>query len=188
MVPKITTVTPPRDIDVINDPFLQNKTPIADPTLGWLVDILIGVSDTDDCITGRTLKSESTLVHATPTIFGWTIVAPLGHDKPQPVLKVQIKEDSLQQSLEKLWELDQVPESLLMSADDQRASEHFHDTDEVQSDGKVMALKRFHQKERSLKQKGILDQFKSIVNEYIELDHADQIPKAEIDDPRPSVY
>jgi len=85
------------------------------------------------------------------------------------VLKVQIKEGSFQHSIEKLWELDHVPESSLISADDMRELEHFHDIHDGQSDGryavklqrppnfpvlgnsKAMALKRFYQKELFLK-------------------------------------
>ena len=168
LVPKITTSTPPLSpIAILTDPLLQDKAPVADPSLGGKVDILLGAHHTDLCITGPTVMSESTLVHATPTIFGRTIVAPLDSVKPQPVLKIEIKEDTLQQSIQKLLELEQIPATSTLSSDDQRAVEQFQDTYRVQSDGryvvklprpphprelgdsKAMATKRFHQNERT---------------------------------------
>ena len=39
-----------------------------------------------------------------------------------------------------------------------------------------MAIKLFKQNERSLRRKGLLNQFEDVVNEYIELDRSEPVP------------
>ena len=103
LVPKITTSTPPLSpIAILTDPLLQDKAPVADPSLGGKVDILLGAHHTDL--------------------------------------------------------------------------------------SKAMATKRFHQNERTLKKKGIYDRFKTVLSEYLELDHAEPVPDSELQHPQNPTY
>ncbi len=156
---------------------VKDKVPLADKALGGHLDVLIGALDVIQCIKGPTVYSKESAISATPTVYGWTIVAPLDRDQSKPVLKVQVKEDPLNQSLQQLWELDRLTEDPVMTDEDTRAMEHFNDTYTIREDdryvvklprklntpklgiSKPMALRRFTQNERSLQRKAKLEQF-----------------------------
>ena len=206
VVPKIPATHPPRSPEVIlHDPVVKSLRQYADPQLGGSLDALIGSLNIHKCTIGNPVKSANQIV-ATPTLFGWTIIGPADHGKPQPVFNFQTKEDSLHQSLERLWKMDQIPETAQLKDEDQLAMEHFADTHKVDEGGRYvvklprvpeppelgesrqMAIKRFEQNERSLRRKGLLNQFEDVVNEYIELDHAEPVPSVEISHPKEPVF
>ena len=143
---------------------------------------------------------------ATKTIFGWTITGPLeSKSSSPPVLQMQSKEDPLQKSLERLWEFDKVPDTTSLSPNDQAVVQHFHDTHRIEPDGRYVvelpqtadrpklgesrsrAIQRFKQNEKSLLRKGRLDDFNAVLREYVELDHAELVPKNEKTKVPPSV-
>ena len=202
VVSRIPCATPPkRPDDILRDPCLKGKTPLADASLGGHPDALIGSLDVIQCIKGTPIYSRESAISATPTLFDWTIVAPLDSNQSQPVLKVQIRDDPLHESLQQLWELEKLPDEPIMLTEDIRALEHFEDTHSRHSDGRYivklprkehppdlgssrnMAVKRFLQNERSLKRKDKLSQFQDVLQEYISLDHSEPVPASEIQSP-----
>ena len=206
MVPKIPATNPPCSPEVIlHDPVVKSLRQYADPQLGGSLDALIGCLDIQKCTIGNLVKSANQIV-ATPTLLGWTIVGPADHRKPQPIFNFQMKEDSLHQLLVRLWKMDQIPETAQLKDEDQLAMEHFADTHKVDKGGhyvvklprvpeppelgesRQMAVKRFEQNERSLRRNGLFNQFEDVVNEYIELDHAEPVPSVEISHPKEPVF
>ncbi len=113
-------------------------------------------------------------------------------------MKTQAKEDTLESSLTRLWELDKTPETPKLNSTDEATVYHFQDTHQVMEDGRYKvrvprkadapllgesrktAIKRFLQNERSLKRKRKLQEFNSALQEYLELEHAELIPSTEI--------
>ena len=131
MVPKIPATHPPCSPEaILHDPGVKALRQYADPKLGGSLDALIGSLDIHKCTIGNPVKSANRIV-ATPTLFGWTIIGPADHGKPQPVFNFPSKEDSLHQSLEWLWKMDQIPETAQLKDEDQLAMEHFADTHKV---------------------------------------------------------
>ncbi len=129
VISRIPCATPPkRPDDILRDPCLEGKTPLADASLGGHPDALIGSLDVIQCIKGTPIYSRESAISATPTLFGWTIAAPLDSNQSQPVLKVQIRDDPLHESLQQLWELEKLPDEPIMLTEDIRALEHFEDT------------------------------------------------------------
>ena len=55
-------------------------------------------------------------------------------------------------------------------------------------DSRTQALRRFKMMERSLRTKGMFGDFAEVIREYFELDHAEQVPKAEIASPGTEIY
>ncbi len=201
-VPKIPPVTVPKDPNAIfRNPFVQDKTPIADSQLGGRLDILLGSLDIIRCSKGDPKLSKESCIAACPTIFGWTFTAPMDSQQSQPILKVQTKEDNLHGSLQILWELEKMPDEIHLSSDDELALSHFDDTHTRREEGRYavklpwkqhppelgasrnMAVRRFGQNERLLQCKGQLEKFREVLEEYTTLDHSKRVPAAQLSAP-----
>ena len=55
-------------------------------------------------------------------------------------------------------------------------------------DSRQLAFKRYYSNERSLKKNGTWEQFQSVVREYADLDHAELVPRDELQRPAGTVY
>ena len=166
---------------------------------GEHVDVLVSSIVSSDCFTGPSMTSRLDRIRATTTLFGWTIVGPLDHDKAQPVFRFQPQEDTLQKSLERLWNEEQVSNETPLKDEDQMPLGHFADTHTRKKDGRYevklprvqdppelensqnMAIRRFHQNECSLKKVGLLDKCNQVVNEYVDLGHAEPVQEDKSD-------
>ena len=198
VIPKLKTSQSPHcKHDILNEPSLKNLK-LADPDLGGPLDIIICSIDRCKCVTKEFNYFPKPKLAATKTIFGWTITGPLeSKSSSPPVLQMQSKKDPLQKSLERLWEFDKVPDTTSLSPNDQAVVQHFHDTHRIEPDGRYVvelprtadrpklgesrsrAIQRFKQNEKSLLRKGRLDDFNAVLREYVELDHAELVPKNE---------
>ncbi len=80
---------------------------IADPDLGGSVDLILGNLDMEQCLhEGRVLIDGFKLL-STP--FGWSVAGPLYGFPPVNINQTAAEQDSLDDELRRLWELDQVP-------------------------------------------------------------------------------
>ena len=200
----ITTVTPTNRDDILKASCLTNAE-LADPSLGGPVDIFIGVSDIDDCVTESPKKVDGLRLIKTP--FGLSVSGPCT-SKPAVGANAAIVEtalpDDLNSNLSRLWELDQVPEAPSCSADDAKAVRHFHDTIKYVNgrfsvslphvsdaptlgDSRKQAYKRLLSNERSLLAKDKLEAFNNVLREYIDLGHAHFVPADQLHN-SPSYY
>ncbi len=101
VVSRIPHATVPKSAEqILSAPILQDKKPLADPALGGSLDLLIGSCDIIKCVTGAAVYSKMAEISATPTLFGWSIVAPINSDQTQTVLKVRVSEDPLHEALQ----------------------------------------------------------------------------------------
>ncbi len=131
----------------------------------------MGSLDCWGCISKRACYHTTPKLAVVPTIFGDTVTGPLDYAPKVPCLKTQAKEDTLESSLTRLWELDKTPETPKLKSTDEATVYHFQDTHQVMEDGRYKvrvprkadapllgesrktAIKRFLQNERSLKRK-----------------------------------
>ncbi len=110
--------------------------------------------------------------------------------------------------MQRLWALDQTPDvhTRHLSPDEEQAVTHFKDTYQVTSSGwfsvklpkisnppelgtsRPTAVRRHMQNERSLRSKGSLSQFETMLREYLILDHAELVPPAEVIQPTTQAY
>jgi len=209
VVKKLPTTIPPETAATLLEPQQQQgRTPVADPTLGGDIDVLLGVSDSSHCHRIPRHYTEDMAGYAAPTIFGWVLGGRLpGAPTNQTVLFVQPVRKTSDDSLQLLWEMDQVPnDNQTFTKAETRAVEHYKNTHQSLPDGHFMvklprkecppdlghsrptALKRFLRNEKSLKAKGQLTQFVDVMEEYFALDHAEVIPLDELDKPSNETY
>ncbi len=135
------------------------------------LDILVGSLDSCKCLQGSFKYYAHPDIAVSPSIFGWTVTGPLDYQPSTQLLKLQVKEDTLHQDLQQLWELDKTPETPHLTTEDETTLYHFQDTHEVEEDGRYkvripkkpdapslgesrnIVLKRFLQNERSLQRR-----------------------------------
>jgi len=168
---------------------------LADPDLGGKVDMLIGNLDLHKCTYDGSLTFDGLRVLNSP--FGWSIAGPLHGNAPAQTLIVTATTDSIQDDLSKLWELDKVPDVPTLSREDNQVIQDFVST-HSRVDGRFMvklprvkeppklgdsrqqAMRRLLSNERSLLAKDKLDAFNSVLREYLQLGHAQVIPRDQL--------
>ncbi len=200
IIPKLKSSQPPHCKDaILEEPSIKDLK-LADPELGGPLDIIICSVDRCKCLTKDFHFIPEAKLAITKTIFGWTITGPLKNDSSTsttPLLIAQPKEDPLQKSLERLWELDQVPEASSFTQEETTFMQHFQDTHRREPNGRYVvklpricnppeigdsrsrAVQRFQQNEKSLRRKKKLKDFNLVLNEYLDLDHAELVPPSE---------
>ncbi len=152
---------------------------------------------------------ENTLVTWLATQYPQSLDGVLGGRMPgaptnQTVLLVQPAKKTTDEALQLLWEMDQVPNnSPNMTSEETRAVEHFHDTHQRTADGRFIvklprkepppplgqskstAIRRFLRNEKSLRAKGQLEQFQTMMNEYF---YAEVVPDNQLNKPECETY
>ncbi len=211
VVPLLQSIRPPRNPpELLNLPCINGKQPVADPALGGEIDLLLGIADCGRCARGHPSLSDDQATMANPTLFGWTLGGAIPDSSlTTSILRAQSKEDSLDSLLQRLWFMDQTSDTQThhLSTDEQDAVSQFKDTYRILSDGRFSvklprcqrtpalgssrqsAHRRFLQNEKSLKNKGRLQEFNAVLREYPALDHAEKVPDSESDrDPASTFY
>ncbi len=198
VVPKLRKASIPDDPDALTQsPVLQQAPLLADPDFGADVDIYLGSLDIVSCITDGPSVADGLSIYHSP--FGLCVSGPRSSSTSTTAstLATSAVPDDLPDALAKLWELDQVPEAPILSPDDVQAVQHFHDNvrrvdgrfsvsvPRVNSprelgDSRRQALKRLFSNERSLSAKGKLEAFNVVLREYVDLGHAQIIPRHEL--------
>lgn len=195
VVPKLRPAPVPKNREtILKKPFLKDLS-LADPELGGEVDIFIGNMDLDCCVDEGSMKIDGLKV--LHTHFGWSIAGPLHGDTTTSTLLTSAVPGNLQDNLQRLWELDQVPEASPHSAEDHEVLQNFNRTfSRVEGrfvvtlprkkqppelgNSRRQAIKRLLSNERSLRAKDKLEVFNDVVREYLQLNHAEIIPKDQL--------
>ncbi len=176
---------------------------LADPKLGGSVDILLGVHDCLQMITGPAFQVQG--LSALPTQLGLCLSGQLQSSESALALVATIPPTDLQDDLTKLWELDRVPESPELSSEDQQVINDFHQSYSLRNgrfsvslprtadppqlgESRRQAVSRLLQNEKSLTRKGKLEAFQTAVREYVDLGHAHVIPNHQLRPPDNHFY
>ncbi len=140
IVPSIPDAPPPSNAEEILElPNVKGKTPLADPQLGGKIDVLLSIREGGDCVIGGSTQHSNPTTTLTKTIFGWTLGGEGSNlSKSKTVLTIQPTDHTLDEALQKLWQMDQVPKSdhSQYSAEDQAALDHFQQTHKVLDNGR----------------------------------------------------
>lgn len=179
--------------------YLERTLSLADPTFDTpgRVDLLIGCDAWQDIVKPETKKGSAQEPMARNTIFGWAIIGRYTPDhlsSPSPafpVCNVSVNEtmDSL---LLKFWETEEVSNRIAnFTSDEKVVMQHFTDNHVYLStgrykvalprradvkplgDSKKLALQRFESNEKLISRKGNWAAFQQVVQEYLDLGHAD---------------
>ncbi len=199
VVSKLPSAYPPnRKEEIAASPHLKDLA-LADPEFGGPLDALIGTLDYGRCVLGSLTYNVSSDIAAQPTLFGWTVTGPMDYTPPASAFyKIQTTEDTLYEDLSLLWAVDKTPETAHLCSAEEDIVNEFKDTHVIKTDGRYsvklprvsnppelgqsrnMALRRFQQNERSLSQKGKLEEFNQALMDYLTLGHAEVVPDDEL--------
>jgi len=185
VVKSLPSAPPPADIEAVKAEAHLKGLPLA--------------LDISACVLGSLTKGTDSEITAQPTIFGWTVSGPLDHVPSQSsVLQLHTSEDNLQESLNRLWELDRTPELAHLTAQEEEITQHFLDTHQRDEDGRYIvklprvpnpaeigtsrsqAIRRFQQNDKSLTRKGKAEEFHGALSEYLHLDHSEVVSPSDI--------
>ncbi len=193
--PKLPHLDSPADKDKITSLPSLSSYKLADPDLGGRVDILLNGMDASFVKTAPEFRLDGFL--AQPTRFGLCLSGPMVRASSTPVLTLAVTPTDLSMDLDRLWELDQVPEAPTHSPEDEQTITNFNNTYQridgrfsvslprvsdppTLGDTRRQAHSRLLANEKSLKAKGKLDAFSGVLREYLDLGHAEVIPPNEI--------
>ena len=174
------------------------------------VDIFLSHADGYACRKGPDLPFPSLRCGFVLAKFGWTVGGASlkeGFTTAQARQATVTSEEVLDKALERMWNFSSTPDdNSTMSPEELSAVHQFKDTFRRLPDGsyevttpkktplpklgesRSMALKRFHANERSLAQKGQLENFNRAMEEYITLGHAEAVPECDLSKPAKESY
>ncbi len=210
VVPRVTCDLPLQAIPVNLKWEHLSDIQLADPTFGQpgRVDVLLGVDIfAQVMLQGRRLGPTGSPV-AFETHFGWVLAGQL--DSSIPVQKVATYHTSLltgDDILRKFWEVEEgTSGKASLSPEEKLVVQQFVDNHYRTKEGRFVvplpkksnakplgesraqAVRRFLSLERSLRSRGQLDEFQTVIEEYFSMGHAESIPVADLQKPPKSVF
>ena len=164
------------------------------------VDIILGMEDMSYCYHPDLCCSTDKKLEARKSIFGWVVRGIYSDSDATPrVLHVASVEEKADTIIQCLWKTEDLPVAASpLTAEETAAVDHFKETVRREADGRYVvslsrkshtpvlgesrqvALRRFNVNKHSLEHKGTWDTFKTSVKEYMDLDHAEPAPPAEL--------
>ena len=217
IIKKITGNQPRQDASIVREmPWLQGLSP-ADPHFDspGRIDLLLGADVLPDIMT---LDGPRHSVKAVETIFGYAFMGTyqadhstepkkatvqLAKEKPMPT-----PEEHVHNALVKFWEVEEPTRQItLLTPDEKRVQQHYemthvflpsigkyqvvipkNDKDLTLGDSRSRTLQRFHSNERALHRKGSWEKFQSVIQEYLDLNHAQPVTEQELQTPEKDCY
>ncbi len=194
VTPSLEPISTPNNVsEILKKPELRHYS-LADSDLGGRVDLVLGVTQTSALTTGCPFQVGD--LQALPTQLGLCLSCPLDSSS-RPVVSTVTSSTSLEADLSRLWELDKVPEASTLTADEQSALDQFDATclrkegryavslprtsaPPTLGDSRKQAVSRLFSNEKSLQLKGKLDAFQDVISEYFTMDHAEEVPPADL--------
>ncbi|XP_055912928.1 uncharacterized protein LOC129946684 [Eupeodes corollae] len=199
VLPNITSSLPPLPANQILPKFFDKN--LADPKFhqSGPIDILIGADRVFNIITGAAKIEEGGFLTSIPTIFGWVVAGCNSQPSGIQTLHTRLNQD-LEFDLERFWRLEEVSNEQSISVEEQLAEKNFVKNHTRCQDGKYevelpfkpstnfdfgdsfgTALARFHSIKRKFNWNPILkSEYSKFMNEYISLQHMEEIPSNEI--------
>ncbi len=193
--PKLPHLDSPTDKDKIASYPILSSYKLADPNLGGQVDVLLNGMDASFIKTGPEFRLDEFL--AQPTRFGLCLSGPMVRYSNPPVLTMAVMPTDLSEDLQRLWDLDQVPQAPSHSKEDEQVIKDFNKSYK-RINGRIsvslprisnpptlgntrrQALSRLLSNEKSLQSKGKLKAFSTVMQEYLDLGHAEIVPQIEV--------
>ena len=207
VVPLVTTAIPSQETAQVNDlPHLAGLT-LADPTfhLPGRIDILLGAKVFVDILTKRIVTGGEGEPAAMETIFGWAIVGAgrslETYNTPVPVgvALLRPEDKTLTEHFQQYWMSEQPEEPIRAISSIEEEVQQLYATDTKYDPdrqiytvdlpwdtaapplgtSKSQALTRFHANESSMERKGKLTDCHEVMQNYLDLQHAEKIPDSE---------
>ena len=212
VVPIVTELIPAQEMAPIDDlPHLAGLQ-LADPTfhIPGQIDILLGAKVFVDILTKQMVKGFDGEPAAMETIFGWAIVGAVRslekYNTPMPVGVALLRPEDqiLTDHFKQYWMSEQPEEPIRSISSIEQEVQQLYTQDTVYDkkkklytvklpwdnaapplgESRVQALKRFHANEASMEKKGKLSECQAVIQNYLDLEHAELVPASEPLPPR----
>ena len=209
IVPKVTCDLPMKPVTFGLDWTHLSHLPLADPSFGrpGRIDILLGADIFVEILGQGRRKGPAGSPTAFETDFGWVLCGDTGSTSASAQAHVHITAfhtsvTSSDDILRKFWEIEESPtDQACMSVEERTVVRHFESSHTHSKEGRFIvplpkdpkapsigesrsqAVKRFLSLERSLNLKNRLQDFNSVMMEYIEMGHAEAIPEQDLEKP-----
>ena len=203
LLKEVVPDTPLVNTDVIfNEASFRSLSP-ADPDVGTAekIDLLLGTGVRPWISLNGLVCNKDKTISAHQTVYGWAFEGSLPGEqcKSEPFLALHVVPNHVVE-VKQFWELEEPPPASKLSPDEEKAVEHFSTTHTHQSDGRYVvalprknnfqlgssreqALRRYLSTERTLKRKGVWDDYSNNIQEYFQLGHAEAVPPEDLTRP-----
>ena len=210
VVPRVTCDLPVHPVSFGSTWNHLKDLPLADPSFGrpGRIDLLLGV----DIFTAALLNGRRVGPPGTPTafetVFGWVLAGSTGQLAPETFVNSHhTLTTSCDDLLRRFWEVEEnMKHGSDLSPEERSVVQHFHENHRRAIDGRFIvplpkkphapllgesrsqAVRRFLSLERSLCAKDEFEVFDTIMQEYLEMKHAEPVPTEDLEKPQHSVF
>ncbi len=205
VVPRVTCDLPTQPVHFNTKWSHLNGLHLADPSFGQpsKVDILLGVDIYADVLLHGRRSGPRGTPAAFETKFGWVLTGKTEDlTIPSTAASHHVATTSGDDILRKFWEIEECPRVASNYSPEERAVvRHFAENHRRNKDGRFVvplprnpqasplgesrspAVRRFLSLERSLHHKNQFDEFAAVMNEYMDLKHAELVPEEDLNKP-----
>ncbi|XP_060868578.1 uncharacterized protein LOC132943558 [Metopolophium dirhodum] len=199
IVSKITDATPQSSYSSTSWSHVNNLD-LADPTFHTPgpVDILLGADVAPTILTGTRIAGQPLQPTAFGTIFGWILMGPISPTSSNQMTSLLVTTNTtLEKTLTKFWEMEELPKVKHLSPDEIQAETIFTSSIKrlpsgrfsvalpfkhlrpILGDSKGGALRRFHALERRMAQDPTLGKkYSDFMQDYLESKHMEVVPES----------
>ena len=218
ILPKVTYDMPRHNIQGIRDlPHIRDLSPLADPDfhLPKRIDLILPVDCLDEVLLPSKRSGPPGTPSAWETLLGWGIMGKYSPDQvtalDQSVHSVTtstVEEVGLNLQIERFWKQESIlVGSRALSPRETAVELHFSTTHKYFPDrqrymvslprqegslqlgeSRAIVARRFLANEASLTRKGKLEQFQTVMKEYLDLGHAQKVTPSELELPNSETY
>ncbi|CAI6350178.1 unnamed protein product [Macrosiphum euphorbiae] len=199
ILPRITGLTPSARIWKNDWPHIADIT-LADPAYheSLPIDILFGADVFPYLLCGDKREGGLNEPVALSTIFGWILMGRIAGTEERTTNALYTTLESIDQSVQRFWELEEVPTAERNTPADMKCEEIYTSTTSRQDDGRYIvhlpfvtnppklgesratALKRLHRLETRLeKSEDLRTQYNAAMQDYLDSGHMTKVPQAQ---------
>lgn len=182
---------------------------LADPEFGTpgRIDLLLGIETFVEVIGQGQRSGAPGSPVALETKLGWVLAGGTQSHNPHHVMVHHVSLLTGDDLIRQFWETEEkLTSESVLTVEERAALEHFKTHHTRQSDGRFIvplprkpnvgslgesrsqAMRRFFSFERSLHTKGLFQEFETVINEYFEAGHAEEVPMHDLEHNLSSIY
>ena len=210
VLPKVTTDMPRHNIQSVRElPHIRELAPLADPYfhLPKRIDLILDVDCLDDILLPNKVSGPKGTPTAWSTLLGWGIMGRYSPDQitaPNHSVSIvtssTVEEAGLDSQIQRFWKQEaMVVGSQALSLSEKAVELHFSTTYQYfperqrymvslprqegslqLGESRAIVARRFLANEASLTRKGTLNQFQAVMQEYLDLGHAQKVTPQEL--------
>lgn len=195
VLPQICTNIP--SVSISPNYFSQCNIDFADPSFfaSSPIDLLLGAEIFSSVLSGKSMAFQNNDLVALETVFGWIVMGKLTFESHKITHSFLVSTDlALENSVQRFWELEQIPSKNVSSADDELAETIFKSTTTRNPDGRYIvdlpfqishptfegsrdvALKQFFALERRLlKNPELYSKYSEFMSDYLNSGHMELV-------------